>query len=114
MIDGANVARRVAAMMPPGSVSSITLGSRGASESGYTSYTWDKARTCPATNDMLMEIGASTKEEYVVFELYKINEAVTPKIGDKITDSESVVWQIKKIDVRMQRYIFRCLCLKNI
>lgn len=112
MIFGADVVNRLRIIMP--GQESVTLGSRGATESGYTSVTYTNTRRCPATDDMLMMIGASTKEGYIVFEMYQTTESTDPKVGDKITDSESVVWQIKKIDIRMQQKVFRCLCLKNI
>lgn len=112
MINGQMVVNRLVSIMP--GIESVTLGSRGAAETGYTSVTYANTRRCPATDDMLMMIGATAKEAYIVFEMYQTTETTDPKIGDRITDSESIVWQIKKIDIRMQQTVFRCLCLKNL
>lgn len=112
MLLGRNVVDRIIAMMP--GQESVTLGSRGAGESGYTSVTYANARRKPAKREEVMLSGfAFEGNEWTTFGLYKTTESTAPKIGDRITDAESVVWQIKSIDAKMERTVFNCLCLKN-
>jgi hypothetical protein len=113
VIVGAEVVQRVIAMMPPGSMESVTLGSRLTGETGYTSVVYANARRVQATEDELAMMSGLSGDEFCPWELYKVDETTDPKVGDKITDSEGVVWQIKSIGIKMQRLIFRCACLKN-
>ena len=107
----------VISMMPPDAmeVSGVTLGSRQPRETGYTSLPWANARRKPADNKEVMMAGGggNISEEWIEFQLYKNQEVTDPKIGDSITDSDGVVWQIKAIKAKMMRTAFFCTCLKN-
>ena len=94
-------------------IESVTLGIRGANEAAYTSETWDNCRRTPSSRDMSLQIAMSFGEQSIDFELYKTTESATPKIGDRITDADSVVWQIKHIAIKMQQTVFRCTCIRN-
>lgn len=111
MISGATVVNRLISIMP--GQESVTLGIRGANEAAYTSETWDHCRRTPSQKDLSIQMMVSFGEQSIDFELYKTTESATPKIGDRITDAESVVWQIKHIAVKMQQKVFRCTCIRN-
>lgn len=108
---GSDVAIRLTQIMP--GIESVTLGIRGANEAAYTTETYANTRRTPATSQEMMMNGAVFGSHWIIFELYKTTETNSPKLGDSITDASSVVWQIKKIDVKMQQTVFRCLCEKN-
>lgn len=113
MIDGQTTTQRIIAMLPPGSIESVTLGSRQPRETGYVSVSYAYARSKMAKPQELILAQAVIGQEWAKFELFKTTETVEPKLGDMITDASSVTWQIKKIDSKMMGWIFDCLCLKN-
>ena len=112
MISGANICARIIAMMP--GQESVTLGSRLTGETGYTSVTYANTRRTPAKMDIVAMAGGNLRENWIVFELYKTTEATAAKVGDKITDADSVVWRIKKLEIRMQKTVYWCLCIQEL
>ena len=114
MIDNQTTIARIVAFMPPNSMESVTLNSRDPAETGYTNVTYANTRRMPATKDeVLMANWAMIGEEWIYFELYKTTETTFPKSGDKITDADSIVWQIKVVDVKLMKTVYKCMCLKN-
>ena len=113
MIVGSDVVNRIIAMMPPGSMESVTLGSRGVGESGYANVTYGNTRRRPANLNEVYAAGGVANETWIVFELYQTTETTKPKAFDKLTDAEGVVWQIKKVDRKMMQLVHVCTCLKN-
>lgn len=113
MIIAADTVQRILQILPPGSLESVTLGSRLTRETGYTSVSWVNAQRKPASDNEIMMLGAVFGQDWITFNLFQVSEATEPKLGDKITDSEGVVWQIKNIKRKMMQSIFKCTCLKN-
>lgn len=111
MLIGADVVRRLIQIMP--GIESVTLGIRGANEAAYTTETWANTRRTPMSRKEANIAAIVGGESWTSFELYKTTETATPKLGDKITDASSIVWQIKNIDVQMEQTVFRCLCIQN-
>ena len=110
-ISGSEIVARLIQIMP--GQEAVTLQSRLTRETGYTSYAYAHAQRKPAKRNELMMAGATVGEEWISFALYKTTEAVTPKNGDKITDADAVIWQVKKVEENLDRTVFKCLCLRN-
>lgn len=113
MIVAQTTVARIVAMLPPGCLEAVTLGSRQSEESGYTSVSYAVARRKPASSMEMMLTGGQMGQPWITFQLFKQTETTDPKIGDRITDASSVVWQVKKIKSKMIGRIFDCLCLRN-
>lgn len=111
MVDGAEVVARIIAGMPE--LSAVTLSSRNAGETSPTSVPWAYARCKDPTNEQLMLSGLSINSKTRFIQLYKTTETTEPKALDTITDSESVVWQVKSVNEKMMGYVFDCMCIKN-
>ena len=107
------MAARAAGFLPPESLETVTLGIRSPLEGAATSATYARAWRHPSNREEMQMNGAVHGTESIWFTLLQLAETVTPKIGDKITDSASVVWQIKKIDRKLHSKIHRCFCIRN-
>lgn len=97
----------------PDVIESVTLGSRDAREAGYTSVTYANARRVAPSMDDELKAGAANEHIIDVWALLKTTEATDPKVGDKITDSASVVCHIKHIDKKLMGRNFRCICTRE-
>jgi hypothetical protein len=111
MIKGAIVARRLLAMMP--GQEDVTLYSRDAAEAGFTGVAYRAVRK-PATKGELILMGAVLGTVYTTFELIRTTQTTLPKLLDAIVDAATVRWEVKKVDVKMEGYVYECLCLQDV
>lgn len=108
---GSAIAQRLLRILP--GQEAVTLYSRQAGETGFTGVTYQAQRK-PATRGELFLAGAVLGQTWHTFELVKISQTVEPKLLDAILDAASVRHEIKKVDVKMGGYVFKCLCLQDV
>jgi hypothetical protein len=107
---GADVVRRLRMMLP--NQGEFTLSRRAAGDASLSSTTWN-GTTKPADLQMAATAGVIVGQEMQTIELFKEAQTVEPRDGDKIADDAGVVWEIKAIETKVARYVFRCLVLKD-
>ena len=113
MITGQGVSDRLRLIMPAGALETVTLSSRLTGETGYSTESWPQTRRKPPSSSEGM-IGPMVEGDvYVTFQLYRNGQATMPKLGDKVTDASSVVWQVKKVQTKQMGYVYDLLCLQN-
>lgn len=113
MITGQGVADRLRLILPPGALETVTLHSRLTGETGYSTESWPQTRRKPPSANEILVAQVVEGDVSVTFQLYLNGQVTMPKLGDKVTDASSVVWQVKKVQTKMMGYVFDLLCLRN-
>lgn len=110
-IDATTVVQRILTMLG-NKIEYVTLARRAAGDESTTSTTW-ACHVQPAKKNLKLALNILIGAESCNLELYKVDQTVEPREGDKITDASGIVWEIKWIDVKIDRYAFNCFCIRD-
>lgn len=113
---GPEVVHRIAGMMPD--QQEVTLYSRQSGDTFAAGVAW-QAQRLPANRDLVAAGGGGgggvAREEGAWRLFLNRGQAVTPQLGDKITDAAGVTWQVAaEVEARMMRTVYDCQCVRDV
>lgn len=91
----------------------VTLKSRPSGDGTTVNVPWQAMRL-PATLKERVYVGVEASVTAGVFVLLRSAQATMPKVGDKITDEDAVVWEVRSVEASVWRRSWRCVCTQDV
>lgn len=106
-----DIGSRLSQMVP--AQESLTLISRSVSSGNDTtsSSTLPNCRRRPLDRKETLMVGASIGETWEKFQVY--DPGVLPKVGDRVTDTNSVTYEVRAVNARSVHGVYNVICLKD-
>lgn len=80
----------------------------------FASYPAPRCRRKPLTQDLLDAEGGEFVEATLLWQVWNVGLTVAPKVGDRLTDSAGIVYEVRRVELRTLRDRYECFCVQDV